>query len=117
MSISLDRLSLGGPKLLDPVFQIIQRNFERIQAALTSQETVRAFISAAAGATSYSLPDGNRPVTKTYHIVKTDSSANAVTVYPYGTQTIEGASSHILSAQYDSAFLVFDKGTQTWYLQ
>jgi len=50
---------------------------------------------------------------KTLVIVKVDSSANAVTVTPFGNDTIEGAASKTLSAQYDKAILTAN-GISTW---
>lgn len=49
----------------------------------------------------------------TYYIYKTDASGNAVTITRGGANTIEGANTLALAAQYDSALLVFD-GTSTW---
>ena len=41
----------------------------------------------------------------TYYIVKTDSSLNPVTIYPYSGQTINGASSYTLTSQYQAVEL------------
>lgn len=49
----------------------------------------------------------------TYYVYKTDGGANAVTITRGGANTIEGANTLALAAQYDSALLVFD-GTATW---
>lgn len=50
---------------------------------------------------------------KTLVIVKVDSTANAVTVTPFGNDKIEGLSSKTLASQYDKAILTAD-GVSTW---
>ena len=75
---------------------------------------VRVFVDATAAAVSKYLPDGTTQPDKDYYFVKTDVSVNAVTIYPFGTQTIEGAASLALAAQYAKAHLVYDKGV--WYV-
>jgi hypothetical protein len=55
---------------------------------------------ATAGAITISLPDASSLSGKTYIIKKTDSSANAVTIDPNGSQTIDGAATYTLAAQY-----------------
>jgi len=49
-------------------------------------------------------------------IIKRTSSALAVTVTRAGSDTIEGATTHSLSAQYDSVSLWTD-GSGIWYIQ
>jgi hypothetical protein len=49
----------------------------------------------------------------TISIRKTDSSANTLTIDGFSIDTINGASTNVLSTQYDSLTLVFD-GTSEW---
>jgi hypothetical protein len=55
---------------------------------------------ATAGAITISLPDASSLSGKTYIIKKTDSSSNAVTIDPNGSQTIDGVTTYTLSTQY-----------------
>lgn len=75
----------------------------------------RDLVDASAAAVSKYLPNGNT-TEHDFLYVKIDSSVNAVTLYPAvgSGQTIEGAASLALAAQYDSAYLVFDRANQTW---
>lgn len=50
---------------------------------------------------------------KTLVIVKVDSTANAVTVSPFGNDTIEGEPSKTLASQYDKAILTAN-GVSAW---
>lgn len=63
---------------------------------------------------------GNRTITlrpvanykgQVYKITKTNSSANTVTVDPDGTETINGATTKVLSAQYDTV-TIYSNGTE-----
>jgi len=78
------------------------------------QLEVRQFVDATSGATSVYLPPIATNRDKDYYFVKIDSSVNAVTIYPAGTDTIEGATSLALAAQYDWAKLRPNNGV--WYL-
>lgn len=74
---------------------------------------------ATAGAITFNLPlttayDGKPGRTAT--IVKTDSSGNAVTVTAAGSDTISGASTFALSAQYNSVTVSSDGGSGNWYV-
>ena len=72
-------------------------------------------VDASSGNQTFQLPDGTDFLLN-YQIVKVDSTANTVTVLPYGSQTILGATSFVLSAQYDSAHFTFSKVTNDWVL-
>ena len=52
---------------------------------------------------------------KIFYFKKVDSSANTVTVTPNGTDTIDGAASYVLSAQYESV-TVQDCASGVWYV-
>jgi hypothetical protein len=68
-----------------------------------------------AGAFAVSLPSAIN-VGLTLVIVKTDSSGNAVTIAPFGNDTIQGAASKSLSAQYDKIILTAD-GVSNWIVE
>lgn len=74
-------------------------------------------VNASGGARTITLPAANalggRPIR--YQIEKTDSTANTVTVQRAGADTIEGATSVVLSGQWASVTLVSD-GVGAWVL-
>lgn len=49
-------------------------------------------------------------------IKKTDASGNAVTVTRAGSDTIDGATTYALSAQYDTVVLIDDEGGGAWHV-
>lgn len=92
----------------------LDRCFQQIQTASPYiQLTNKRFIDATAGAQSVMLTDGSI-TTQDQFILKTDGSANAVVIYPYGTQTINGAASYTLAAQYNKVTLTFY--VDRWYV-
>jgi hypothetical protein len=74
---------------------------------------VREFVDATAAAQSRYLPPIATNSSRDYQYIKIDASANAVTIYPAGTDTIEGATSLTLAAQYDWVILYPNAGV--WY--
>lgn len=73
----------------------------------TSDRTIR--VDASSGAVTINLPAA---VTgREYLIIKTDSSANAVTIDANSTETINGALTQTLTAQYDAVVLQGVSGT------
>lgn len=93
----------------------LDRLFRAIRAASEITPLVlREFVNADSGNVIRQLYDGNK-VDYDYCFIKTDSTGNTVTITPFGTQLINAASTLTLSSQGDSAVLVFDKATQTWW--
>lgn len=92
---------------LDRCFQTLQASGPYVQ--LTNKQ----FIDATAGVQSVYLTDGLL-TDQDQFIIKTDASANAVVIYPFGTQTINGAPSLTLAAQYNKALLTYYVGN--WYI-
>jgi hypothetical protein len=68
---------------------------------------------ASGGAWTLSLPTAS-PSGQQFHIKKIDSSTNAVTVDGNGSQTIDGSTTALLSAQYDAIHIVSDGSN--WYI-
>jgi hypothetical protein len=60
------------------------------------------------------LPTASTASGRTYHIKKTDSSANTVTIDPSGTETIDGAATYVILTQYESVMMVSD--ATNWYV-
>ncbi len=76
-----------------------------------ADETILADASSAA--ITVTLPDPASYPDEALSIKKIDSSANAVTVAPHGSETIDGAASVTLANQWDSVTVKSD-GTN-WY--
>ena len=102
-----DKLPTEFLLLLDRSFLLVQNNSTYIE--LINKQ----FISASVSAQSVMLTDGTR-TSQDQFVIKTDASANAVTIYPFGTQTINGAASYVLAARYNKVSLTFS--IDTWYI-
>lgn len=116
MKLTLQRLfgTTGGNVATDP---IVDRNIERIEAASAEwQQLVRTFTDATSGNTVVYLPDGNT-TPKDFYWQKVDATANTVTITAFSPQTIAGAATYVLAAQYNKAYLIWNGATQQWYLQ
>lgn len=83
-----------------------------LTVTLDTEDTVKG-INAAAGNTTVNLPAVSTVTKKTYWIKKIDSSANTVTIDPDGSETIDGASTLVLSSQWDYAVII-STGTTWW---
>jgi hypothetical protein len=70
-------------------------------------------VDATAGAVTITLPAANVSAGRSITVKKTDASVNAVTIDGSGAETIDGATTKSLPAQYDSV-TVFCDGTQWW---
>ena len=71
-------------------------------------------VDASTGAITITLPDPTKYPGEAITVKKIDASANAVTVSPYGTETIDGGASYSLSSQNQFITLISD-GTN-WYV-
>lgn len=80
--------------------------------ATTSDQVI--LCNATAGAITVNLPTAVGITGRTYHIKKTDSSANAVTIDPNGSETVDGSSTKAINVQYTSYTVVSD-GTN-WHI-
>ena len=76
---------------------------------------VREFVDTTSASQLRYLPNGNTSPDKDYQYTKTDVTANTVTIYPYGTQTINAGATYVLAAQGDTVWLMFDKASQSWW--
>ncbi len=70
---------------------------------------------ASGGAFTVTLPAAADFTGRVYRIKKIDSSANAVTIDGNGSETIDGATTAVLSTQYEAITVVSD-GTEWWVL-
>jgi hypothetical protein len=97
----------------DPALNVILVDTSStISKPTTNTATAIYAVDAWNGIVNITLPpsDGNAQ----FFIKKIDSSANAVRVYPSGSNTIEGASSQNLTTQWASVRLVSYNNT-TWF--
>ncbi len=86
-----------------------------VTADTTLDETATLWLAnATSAAIALTLPSPASATNRLYAVVKTDSSANAVTLTPAASETINGASSKALSSQWDKVW-IFTDGTN-WYL-
>jgi hypothetical protein len=72
----------------------------------TSDDVILA--DASGGAFTLTLPTASGNTGKVFHLKKTDSSTNAVTVDGNGTETIDGATTFLLTGQYSEISIVSD---------
>lgn len=69
---------------------------------------------ASAGAFTITALDAGQMINKTVMVKKTDSSVNKVFIVRAGSDTIEGAATVTLAAQYDNVVL-YSSGASTWW--
>lgn len=77
-------------------------------------EDVMLLVSAALGNVNITLYTAVGNSGRKVRAIKTDTSVNTVTITPFGGQTINGASTAVLTRQYD-AIALFSNGT-VWFL-
>lgn len=65
------------------------------------------------GAITVSLPPAAGALQQVFYVKKTDSSSNAVTIDPYGSETVDGATTYTLGTQYKSVCICCDGSA--WY--
>ena len=71
------------------------------------------FVDASGGAVTITLPTAASATDVEYFVKKIDSSANAVTIDGNGAETIDDATTQVLSSQYD-AITLYSDGTEWW---
>lgn len=116
----------GGVSLSKGSYQQLVQSIRRMAAAnssvlsgsqtLTADQAGLVLASAAAGNATVTLPSagaaGGRPLR--FQLVRTDSSANTLTIAPSGSDTIEGGASFVLGRQ-QRVTLVSD-GVDRWFV-
>jgi hypothetical protein len=84
-------------------------NIEAISGATTLDATHHTVTcDASGGAFTVTLPAASGITRRIYHIKKTDSSGNAVTVDGNSGETIDGALTQVINVQYDSMMIHCD---------
>jgi hypothetical protein len=98
------------------LFEFIRRRTKIVTASASGSvgaDTWVERIDASGGAVTRTLPSSSAWRGREIIIIKTDASANAVTVARSGSDVINGAASHSLASQYSKARYVAD-GTTNW---
>lgn len=74
------------------------------------------FVNTSGGSVTGTLPDATTfdNIGRIVVIKKVDSSSNTITIVPFGSQTIDGASSQVIVGQYDS--LTIQSNGAVWYI-
>jgi hypothetical protein len=81
---------------------------------VTSEDRQVIVCDATAAAFDVNLPIAANAASFCVRVIKKDASVNAVTILPDGAETINGAASYILAAQWDGVEVWCD-GTE-WYI-
>lgn len=81
---------------------------------LTSGNGMNNSCDATSGAFTITLPAASASNGQTFWFKKIDSSANAITITRAGSDTIDGATTYVLSTQYQWVQLIND-GTSKWF--
>lgn len=76
-------------------------------AALTAADE-HALVDASGGNLTLTLPSAAGDVGRTFTVIKTDASANTVTVDPAGTETINGGATAVITRQHTALTIISD---------
>jgi len=102
-------LSLQGSGLALQV-----RSVSASTTLLTNDHIV--LVDASAGAVTLTLPSTKAlGAGFTYEVRKIDSSANAVTIDPAGSETVDGATTRLVSSRWNGVRLVVGPSVDQWY--
>ena len=99
------------PKITDLDFRIdaFSADIVAISLATTLSETHHVVLcDVSGGAFTVTLPAASGVLGRIYHIKKTDSSGNAVTVDGNASETIDGSTTVTLTAQFESIMIICD---------
>lgn len=108
------KMTLGGDGTLTATNKVITGGaIQTPSATKTGNYTLTGtdssiFGDATSGAITLTLPDATLAPGRLYRLKKIDSSANTVTVATTSSQTIDGATTYVLSNQYDSIVVLSD---------
>jgi len=99
-NLTLSNVTITGGSISNVAIGAAITTKTALYTATAADETILANVST--GAFAITLPTAVGATGKTYCIKKIDSSANAVTVNTTSAQTIDGATSRLLTNQYDA---------------
>ncbi len=92
-------------------FKVVSTNNSSYTAG---NETIILANASGAGVT-IALPVASTCTDRVYTVKKSDSSGNTVTIDPNGSELIEGATTKVISAQYETVTIISD-GTAWWII-
>ena len=118
MPLEIDSINVSG-SISSTTIVVTGSTQLKVTTATTSAtlDTTYYYVNADAtsGAIVLTLPTAIGISGTVYIVKKTDSSANTVTITPFGAQTIDGVANEVISAQYDSISIISDGAN--WYQQ
>ena len=92
----------------------VEQDARTVTAAYSMDPTDDLVLAdATGGAFTVTLPAVTNAQRKLYHVKRTNAGVNNVTVDGFGAETIDGALTFVLGAQYDS-ITVLHNGTAWW---
>ena len=86
-----------------------------ITASITLSDEEMAFCDATSGNITVTLPAAASNTGRMYRIKKTDSSSNTVTIDGNGSETIDDATTLVITAQYECISIMSD-GAEWWII-
>lgn len=102
-------ISTNDPLSVFDVLGSFGANLTALSSATTLDDTHHVVVcDASGGAFTVTLPAASGITRRIYHIKKTDSSANAVTVDGNAAETIDGGATATISTQFESIMIICD---------
>jgi len=113
--VSNGRLTDAGTFLFDGSKFTFQGAIQTSTAQITTTTTLTSTmyvvrVDATSGAITTDLPDATTCQGRTYTVKKIDASANNVTIDPNGSQTLDGATTKVITTQY-AGYVIQSNGT------
>lgn len=94
----------------------IEHRFVSVTAAYTVDDETVVLADATGGAFAVTLPLSNsETINRDIHVKRLNGGANAVTITAAGTDTIDGAATQVLAAQYATLHMLSD-GAGKWHI-
>lgn len=94
----------------------IEERHKRVTAAYTVQDETVILADATGAPFSVTLPPSDETgINRHVHIKRLNAGGNSVTVAAAGSDTIDGAATNVLSAQYNSIHVLAD-GAGAWHI-
>lgn len=109
----LNRIADGtGTAASNAASYSVTRSINASGAILTTDSVILA--NSTAGAITVSLPPAATATGRVFVVKRVNAGANNVTVDPFGAETIDGAATNVLSAQW--AYVRFVSNGTAWFI-